>query len=361
MIYFLILLMLFYLAPLDRLGLRDAYIVIAFIVLLIFLGARWETGTDWDSYIEYFQDLDNYRSFEPAYVLENEFIRLFTVNYTIFLFINGALALIPIAWFLRKESHGSLALGVTIFYAYYYLITYFGASRRIVAIGLCVLAAIQLLENRHKLAISLILVGSCFHYSAFLSVLYFPLKRFRFSIGSVVRFLVIVIAALSLVYALFPLLIKVDIFSHIFIRVGEYLVGDTSVEGYDKTTLSLLSIIKRSIFIIFVVYTLIKSKYKISSREIFYSNCYIFSFVIYLISEFALGDIFKTFTIYFSIFEVVLIPNLIRTHEPRMRFFLYSLFVPYIILQTYSATFGNPFVDLYIPYRLAPSFGGIEG
>lgn len=354
MIYFFVLSLLFYLAPLDKPQLRDVYIIVAFIVLLIFLGARWETGTDWESYIEYFQDLDNYRNFEPGYVLENEVVRLFTDNFTVFLFVNGALALAPIALFLRKESSGSIALGVTIFYAYYYLITYFGASRRIIAVGLCVLAAVQLLEKRHKLALLLIFSGSCFHYSAMLSVLYFPLARYRPSIGNMVRFTTVVVAALGLIYALLPLLMNVSIFSHIFIRVGEYLIGDTSVDGYDKATLSMLSIVKRSVIIVFVVYTLIRNENKISPREMFFSNCYIVSFAIYLVSEFALGDIFKTFTIYFSIFEVVLIPNLIRTHEPRLRFFLYGLFVPYIILQTYSATFGNPFVDLYVPYRLAP-------
>ncbi|WP_225548555.1 EpsG family protein [Chromobacterium violaceum] len=361
MIYFFILLLLFYFAPLEKLGLRDVYIAIVFFLLITFQGVRWETGTDWDSYIEYFKYLDNYRNFEIGYVLENELVRLFTDNYTIFLFFNGALALLPVAWFLRKESSGSIVLGVSIFYSYYYLITYFGASRRIIAIGLCVLAAAQLLENRHKFALSLILVGSCFHYSALLSVFYFPLFRYRPSVGNMMRFSTVVIAAIGLIYLLLPLLMSVSIFSHIFVRVGEYLIGDTSVDGYDKATLSMLSIAKRSVMVLFIIYTLFKSKDRIGSREVFFSNCYFFSFVVYLVSEFALNDIFKTFTIYFSVFEIILIPNLIRMYEPRWRIFLYGLLFPYVILQTYSATFGNPFVDLYIPYRLAPDFEWLGG
>ena len=356
MIYFFVLALMFCLTPLDRARLRDAYIIATFLVLLVFLGARWETGTDWESYIEYFKDLDNYRNFEPGYVVENEVVRLFTDDYTIFLFVNGALALAPIAWFLHKESRGSLALGLMIFYAYYYIITYFGASRRIIAIGLCVLAAMQLLEKRHKLAFLMLLVGSFFHYSAMLCVIYFPIARYRPSIRDTFRLMITIGVLAGLIYALLPLLMNVSIFSHIFIRVGEYLVGDTSVEGYEKATLSVLSIAKRLIIIFFIIYSLVKNKKKISSRDIFFSNCYFFSFIIYLASEFLLGDIFKTFTIYFSIYEIVLIPNLIRTHEPRLRFFLFSLFVPYVILQTYSATFGNPFVDLYIPYHLSPNF-----
>jgi hypothetical protein len=241
-----------------------------------------------------------------------------------------------------------------LFYAYYFIITYFGVSRRIIAIGLCVLAAMQLMEKRHRLAFLLILAGSCFHYSAMICFIYYPLARYQLSLLNLFRFAFFLIFTAGLIYALLPLLLNIDIFSHIFIRVGEYLVGDTSVEGHDKATLSVLSIAKRLIIIIFIIFTLVMNKSKISKRDIFYSNSYLFSFVIYLVSEAFLGDIFKTFTIYFSIFEIALIPNLIRMHERRLRFFLYFLFVPYVILQTYSASFGNPFVDLYIPYQLAP-------
>jgi len=358
MIYFIVLGVLFSLAWLDNSKSRNAYIAIAFLVLLLFLGARWETGTDWGSYIEFFQDLDNYRSFEPGYVILNEAVRLFTASYTIFLFVNGALALAPIAFFIRKEARGSVVISVGIFYAYYYLITYFGATRRIIAIGLCVLAAMCLLQKRRKIALALILAGACFHYSAMLCLIYFPLERFRPSLRDACRFAVLAGLTIILLYAATPLLMRIGVVSDIFVRVGEYLIGDTSVEGYDRATLSILSIAKRSLFIVFVAYSVIKNRSKIGPHDMFYANCYFFSFVIYLLSEFVIGDIFKTFTIYFSIFEIALMPNLIRTYKARWRFILYCLFVPYVILQTYSATYGNPFVDMYIPYRLSPNLDG---
>jgi transmembrane protein EpsG len=354
MIYFIMLSVLVYLSLLDKPRLRDVYILSSFFVLLVFLGARWETGTDWESYIEYFQELDNYRNFEIGYVLANQLVRQFSDNYTVFLFVNGALALAPIAWFIRKESRGSIALSLTLFYSYYFIITYFGASRRIIAIGLCVLAAMQLMEKRHRLAFLLILAGSCFHYSAIICFIYYPLARYRPSLRNLFHFAIFLGVTAGLIFVSLPFLLKVGIFFDIFIRVGEYLIGDTLVEGYDRATLSVLSIAKRLLVIIFLIYSLAKNKNRVGHRDIFYSNCYLFSFAIYLVSEFLLGDIFKTFTIYFSIFEIALIPNLIRLHEPRLRFFLYVLFIPYVILQTYSASFGNPFVELYIPYHLAP-------
>ena len=356
MIYFFIFTLLLCLGPLDYSGYRSTYQLLAFTILLFFLGARWETGTDWDPYIEYFRELDNYREFEPGYVLLNEAVRLFSINYSLFLFICGALALAPIFWFLRKESRGSIPLGLLMFYSYYYLITYFGANRRIIAIGLCVLAAMQLLEKKRKFAFFLVLIGSLFHYSAMICVIYFFIPENVLSIRNTLRFAIVTFASSLLIYILLPLLLSLDVFSQILFRVGEYLLGDTSVDGYDKATLSVFSVVKRLCIVTFIILTLVSNRIKITTREIFFANSYFFSFAVYLISEFVLGDIFKTFTIYFSIFEIALIPNFIRTYEPRLRVFLYCLFMPYLILQTYSATFGNPFVDLYIPYRLAPEF-----
>jgi transmembrane protein EpsG len=360
MTYFYVLALLLYTAPLARLGHRGAYLLLGFTALLFFLGARWETGTDWFPYIEYFRNLDNFRNFEIGYVLFNETVRQFSDNYTLFLFLGGGIALAPIFWFLREESRGWVPLGVMIFYSYYYLITYFGASRRIIAIGLCVLAAMKLLEKKQKFAFLLIALGSFFHYSAIICILYFPLQRANLSIKGIFQIFVTITGAFIVTLILIPYLIKIDVFYQINSRVGEYLVGDTSVDGYNENVLSIFSIMKRSIFIIFVIFTYTKFKNKITSNESFFVNSYIFSFFIYLISEFAVGDIFKTFTIYFSIFEIVLIPNLIRKYQFNFRLILYILFMPYLILQTYTATFGNPFVDMYIPYRLAPEFGWIE-
>lgn len=358
-IYFIVLALLLSSSPLDRPSFRVAYLLIGFTLLLFILGARWETGTDWGPYNEYFQDLDNYRNFEPGYVLINEVVRIFSDNYTVFLFVNGFLALAPIFWFIRKESRGSIPLGLAIFYSYYYLITYFGATRRIMAIGLCILASIYLLDKSHKIALSLILLGSCFHYSAIICIFYFPLVRYYISFYNLFRLAIITLTAIIIIYLALPFLIKIDIFSNVFFRVGEYLIGDTSVDGYDKKTTSLLSIFKRLVIIFFIAYSFLKNKNQLGYREIFFANCYIFSFAIYLVSEFMFGDIFKTLTIYFSIFEMVLIPTLISTYRFKLRFILYFIFLLYLIIQTYSATFGNPFVDLYIPYRLAPFFGSL--
>jgi transmembrane protein EpsG len=360
MTYFYVLALLLYAAPLAHLGHRAAYLLLGFTVLLFFLGARWETGTDWFPYIEYFQNLDNFRNFEIGYVLFNEAVRQFSDNYTIFLFIGGGIALAPIFWFLREESRGWVPLGLMIFYSYYFLITYFGASRRIIAIGLCVLAAMKLLEKKKKFAFLLIILGSFFHYSAMICILYFLLDRINLSIKGIFQIMIAMSGAIIVSLLLNPYLNQIDIFYHITGRVTEYLVGETSVEGYNENAVSIFSIIKRSIFIVFVIYTVSIFKKNITSNETFFINSYIVSFFIYLISEFAVGDIFKTFTIYFSIFEIVLIPNLIRKYQFNVRLILYIAFVPYLILQTYSATFGNPFVDMYIPYRLAPEFGWIE-
>jgi transmembrane protein EpsG len=354
MIYFALLAIVFCLAPIDTRRHRDVYLSVTFLLLTVFLSVRWETGTDWDSYFEYFHELDNYRNFEIGYVLENEAIRLFTDNFTLFLFINSTIAIIPIAMFIRNECKGSTTLACAIFYSYYYVITYFGSDRRIVAIALCVLAAMQLLEQRRRLAFALIVAAACFHYSAMLCMLYFPLEQFQWSRRQAWRLGFWAVTGGMLLYLALPLLMSIGIFQQPLTRAAEYLIVDTSVEGYDKSTLSVLSIAKRLLIIGFIAFSIVKNRRQASSRDVFFANSYFLSFAIYLCSELVIGDIFKTFTIYFSIFEIALIPNLIMAYNRRSRVVLYGLFVAYLCYQTYSATFGNPFVELYIPYRISP-------
>lgn len=357
MIYFAVLAVLLCMAPLDTRRDRDLYLLATFLLLTVFLSLRWETGTDWDSYFEYFHELDNYRAFEIGYVLENEFIRLFTDNFTLFLLINSTIALIPVALLIRNESKGSTALACAIFYSYYYVITYFGSDRRIVAIALCLLAAMQLLEQRRRRAFVLIVAAACFHYSAMLCLLYFPLEQFRWSKRQAWRLGFWALIGGGVLYLALPLLMSIGIFQQPLTRAAEYLIVDTSVEGYDKSTVSALSIAKRLLIIGFIAFSVVKNRRETSARDVFFANCYFLSFAIYLLSELVIGDIFKTFTIYFSIFEVALIPNLIMAYNRRSRVVLYGLFVVYLVYQTYSATFGNPFVELYIPYRVSPDLG----
>lgn len=338
------------LAAVRRYGLQ-LFIACSFVLFLLFLSLRWETGTDWYSYYEFFQQLDNYRMFEIGYVFENNLVRMFTNSFTVFLIINSFFALLPIFYFLKKEARRLAPLGLLFFYSYYYLITYFGSDRRIIAIGFCFTAAFAILYGRMWLGLLLIVLGGCFHSSAGLCLLYFPLasssamQRFYIRIGIAFGILV------ALGFAFYQQLLAIDIIAHPLLQFAYYLNPELTPPpaGYNLFLVSLLSMTKRSVILFFI---LISVRYlKLNDMKTkFFVRSYVFSYVLYLVSILTV-NLFDTFTIYFSIFEIILVPRIISHYKGYTRVLIILVFVCYLLLQTYNATEGNPYATLYLPYR----------
>jgi hypothetical protein len=323
----------------------------SFAILLFFLALRWETGTDWFSYHDYFIDLDDIHGFETGFVLENQIIRAVTGSFTIFLLINSFIALTPIFYIVFRELKELAPLGILIFYSYYYLINYFGSNRRIIAIALIFASAYLILDGYKKWAILLILIAACFHSSAYTCFLFFPFATSGPMKKTYFRIVVAGIALALAVFIFYDKIISNPFLSRPILHFLYYTDAETGAPppGYNKLFVSLLSIAKRSLILIFILYSMMRFKVK-DLRMVFYLRCYALSFILYVVSSLTI-DMFATFTIYFSIFEIVLVPQLIFLYKNWARVLLLLLFAFYLIFQTYSATFGNPYAELYIPYH----------
>ena len=124
--------------------LRSNYIsyfsIFSVLCFMLFLAAlRWQTGTDWFPYYNDFITPNIRQDFELGYVVYVNTIRWFTESYSIFLFITTLIPLLLIHSTLYKcvDSKKCFILSLSYFYTYYYLGSFFGAERRIIAIGLC--------------------------------------------------------------------------------------------------------------------------------------------------------------------------------------------------------------------------------
>lgn len=108
-------------------------------ILLLFIGLRWETGTDWLSYKELFDSLElhwsfliNVYHFDIGYVLFNAAVKLFTENYTLFLLINSFLTIYVLYRLLIKISpYPNLSL--LVFYSTFMIAQFMGSNRRMMA------------------------------------------------------------------------------------------------------------------------------------------------------------------------------------------------------------------------------------
>ena len=115
---------------------RRVIVLVSFLLLIMFDGLRWESGTDWDSYHDYFTYClghDN-EFMEYGYKISNMLIRVLTDNYTIFLILYSLFFYSMLFRFLQRYSDVfflSLFLYVATF------LPYQGMHRQLLAIVIC--------------------------------------------------------------------------------------------------------------------------------------------------------------------------------------------------------------------------------
>jgi hypothetical protein len=352
MIYFMLLSLPLLVAPLRTLPHTkrpyQCFVVLYFIALLLLTGLRWNMGTDWDSYHQYFTDQDNYHFFEVGYVVFTAAVKSVTNNYSIFLLIDASLALIPI-WYVLHKQTGCAALSLAIFFSYYFTIHYIGSNRRIISIGLCFLALHALTKKKSFAFLALCGVSFCFHRSSLIFLRAWPIytmkpRNWVYTALIVVAILIEIANPLANAVSLLGGSTEIVLVN----KVLGYSDNNFLDENVNYGVQNLISIAKRSIFLGLVLWAYSKQREDKKKEYGGLLNLYLFSFVLYIMFT-GTVEIFKSLTIYFSIVEVVLIPVALLSIKKHIRPLAYALFACFLFAQQYSAL--KSYWDLYIPYR----------
>ena len=114
---------------------KYVFTFICFALLVFQDGFRWETGTDWDPYYYFFENLTlsitpEDSDFDIGYVLFSYLIRVFTDNYTVFLTILAVCFYSAFFYFIFKSS-GYPFTSLLIFYMG--TVSYMGMNRQFMA------------------------------------------------------------------------------------------------------------------------------------------------------------------------------------------------------------------------------------
>jgi EpsG family len=325
------------------------FVVCFFIVLILFSGLRWSTGTDWVAYRQYFQDQNNsFLAFEVGYVWLTGAVKEFTNSYTVFLLVDSVLALAPIWYVLQVENEGD-PVSLAVFFSYYYTINYLGSNRRIISIGLCFLALLALKKGQRWFFIALCLISFCFHRSSLIFLLAWPIYHLKPSKKMYLLLLLIAVAFLIL-----------NPFQYLLAHWGGAtgIVMIDKVVGYsDNNALdpninyglqNTISIIKRLVFLVLIWWGWSKQSYEKKDEYAGFLNMYVFSFAFYLMFT-GTVELLKSLTLYFSIVELLLLPLALFCIEKKFRPIAYFLFICVLFGQQYSAL--HSFWDLYVPYK----------
>lgn len=337
-----------------NMAIRRALSNISALGLVIFIGCRWESGTDWISYKELFDYIEfdwsfilGIYHFDLGYVLLNALVKLFTNNYTIFLIIDAAIAVIILFTAVRKFSpYPNLSL--FIFYTNYMLLQYIGSNRRMVALSLVPWIIYYIFLNKKRIALYCTGFAFLFHRSALFNAAAFlvPRRMFNASTVAIILLIALMFGASQLPTKLIGVL-GGGVGGAMGASMNEYASNgaDHMVYGTGSMIVSLLAaLVKRGIFI--AIYIIISSRYKIDSLTQFLFNIYILSVAVYITF---VGSFFQMLSTYWAFIEIILLARFYRLISARSKVILLFFVGTFGVFQLNNAL--NIYPELYLPYK----------
>ena len=323
----------------------SALFLVAFAMLIFQDGFRWEIGTDWEPYYEFFSKCNEQKAiaeeFEIGYVWLNKFINWLTDgDYTVFLVTHAVILYSAIFYFVKKYSYFPL-LSIFLYYSFYNSVM--GMNRQFLAI-VFTLFSIKYIINRDKLKFILcIIAGFLFHRSIILFLpAFFCTKQIK-TRTYIIIILILAIFSLSGLINLFPI--------EVFYFMGDTVINKLNiyVDGAEGNSViySLLSIFKRLIWVIILL--IFRSKFinntEWRDRFNLCFNIYFLSTIFYLIFN---GSVFQIIVsrglIYYNIFEIIMIPYILTFFKGKLNNGL-----AYLLIIIYAYLMLNKGMNSYIP------------
>lgn len=325
--------------------------LITFSFLVFQVGCRWETGTDWEPYLNHFLGITNFNStsigntgFEFGYSFLVWLSKFISPEYSVFLLLH-ALVLYLLLFDSFKLYSGYLFLPSLLFYVS--TIGVLGSNRQLLAVAIC-LYSLRFVVNKNPFYFFiLVFIAFNIHSSALLFLIYYFInRRINIYVVLLVLFSCFVLGKSSLPFGIFSFL-------------GNVLGGESAdkaliyLEGAQKVLaeyqLSLLGFIKRLAFLALFFY----NRDKINDKLKFYNimlNGYIVGIGFYFLFSESLLVMVSRGSLYFNMTEPLLLAcqfSLIKERRAMLLSFIgILLFSFFTFFQSIS-----PYKDLFIPYK----------
>lgn len=324
---------------------------VLYIIIVLQIGLRWETGTDWNSYYNQFKDVNDVSTvfsnvlvgFEIGYGFLTFYIHKLFVHYSFFLLLH---ALFFYGVIFRTAKLFSPYTFVSLLFFYATSLGVVGSNRQLLALAICLLA-LPFVEKRKPLPFFLlILIGSLFHTTAILFSVYYFLNR-NFKWQTVVGTLIIaaVIGKTTLPLKIF--LLGGFISDTASLKVDAY--SETAKDAMQSASLSIFGLVKRLLFLILFTYNFKYLTKKLSYYKIIY-NGYAFGLLLYFLFSSTLLIIVNRGSLYFNIMESFLIASqlLVLKLGKYKGAMLIVIFIIAVLLMIQSI---SPYSDLFDPYK----------
>ena len=217
-------------------------LIYAVIWLIVFEGFRWEIGTDWNAYYDFFM-YGNNAHMGKSYKLLNQIIRSFTDNFTVITLLLAFVTYTTLFLLLRKYSPNPI-MSILIYYCS--MIGLLGGNRQFIAMTICIGSLYFIFNRKQKLFWGTLTVAVTFHVTSLIFIPAYYLYNKKMSSNTI------------MILVLFAFIISLTKIIN-YIPFVDYLAlmdsvssGATSLQEYIDSysgTVSIVGSLKRILFI----------------------------------------------------------------------------------------------------------------
>lgn len=353
---------------LELTNIKRIYIVwmlVIFSMILIFLsGIRWETGTDWNMYIEFFKKnntLNDYiiassevQGIELGYGIINLIIKSFFDEYNIFLILVGGFIIsVKLKWILKYSLFPACAVFIN-------FSTYLGDIffiRQIIALCITLIAFNFIVKKEKYKFLFFVLLSATIHISALAFIPAYWIYHSNIQKKYIISLLIIAILLditkinvniLNLFLEYFP-----SDTGKIFQKIHEYYLlgqsGENFGQAVDGSFRILLALLRRLFFLPIYIYCL----NKLSKINIYYKGCFnlvIFGNILFFIMSMISIDFSGRLSMYYYIYEIILISSLLAWKDNiKYKISMFFIILIYCIMKYVYLIYSLH--EYYLPYN----------
>ena len=323
----------------------------SYLLIVLFVGLRWQTGNDWTNYHEYYIHANNLHDssdpFEIGFRIANVLSRSAELPYSGFLLLYSAI-FIGLMVLSFDEDDFSMAGWLLLLFYSSFLVAWMGTSRQIMAIGICLYSIRFILGGNWLKFILCISVAACFHTTAVCFLLAWPLARINLTLRTtwIILGLLAVAATLNLGTVLIHAAgnrLGLPYFSQMLAIYGN--PDDSYVVPKE---LSAMFYLKRLAFLLWFIFWF---RFFRTDRDKLYFKLYLVSVVIFILLFGAIPMIPLRAGIYFGIAELFVMALFTRRiKHPVWR----SLYCTGLVLLCFVRLWTTLYVNtpkILIPYK----------
>lgn len=325
-------------------------LLFSFIIISIFLGGRYNVGTDWGNYKDFYDYIAtngiNWDNLEPLYLLLNRTISITGFSSSFFFFCISIIQL-SIVYFVFKDDKRIFALGMLV-----YFLCCLPISLNIIrqSLAICIfLYAIRYIGNSPLKYILLITVAGLFHYSSFILLCVYVLsyKCFSFIDNRRLSVILYILSVFGGAVLLGPILnlVPIDL-------LGYKYSNNLNNADLEMSVNSGIGMIVNHVLNVIILWYLPKLKTAFAEKSYYLmvvSRAYIFGII--LANIFGVSVFLSRLPLPLVMLKVILVPYiyyyLIYSKSLHKTFIAYGLIFSYILLFVVSVLNGAGGISPY--------------